>query len=184
METDESCLIGGIEEQEIVIVPYDSGWPEKYLGQARIIKNLLGGTLLRIEHIGSTSVPGLAAKPIIDILAVVRDSADESSYVPQLSSAGYSLRVREPNFFEHRMLRTAARDVHVHIYSSDASEIDRLILFRDRLRSSEEDRARYETVKRTLAANRWRDMNAYADAKTEIVESIVAAALRFNEQRQ
>jgi len=121
-------------------------------------------------------VPGLAAKPIIDILAVVPDSADESTYVPRLGAAGYSLRVREPDFFEHRMLRTAARDVHLHVYSPGAPEIGRMITFRDRLRRSAEDRARYEAVKRRLAARSWPDMNAYADAKTAVVESIVAAA--------
>jgi hypothetical protein len=108
----------------------------------------------------------------IDILAVVPNSADETSYVPQLSAVGYSLRVREPSFFEHRMLRTAARDAHVHVFSPAAPEISRMITFRDRLRRSAEDRARYEAVKRRLAAQSWSDMNAYAEAKTGIIESI------------
>ncbi|MFL5537455.1 MAG: GrpB family protein [Longimicrobiaceae bacterium] len=173
---DESCLIGGFEPREIVIAEYDPAWPARYEAHARVIRDALGGTLLRIEHVGSTSVPGLAAKPIIDILAVVPDSADESAYVPQLGAAGYSLRVREPDFFEHRMLRTAARDVHLHVYSPGAPEIGRMTAFRDRLRRNAEDRARYEAVKRRLAAQRWPDMNAYADAKTEVVESIIAVA--------
>jgi hypothetical protein len=121
--SDESCLIGGIEQREIVIVDYDPAWPSLYKRHAGVIGDALGGTLLRIEYIGSTFVPGLAAKPIIDILAVVPDSADESSYVPQLEAAGYVLRVREPDFYEHRMLRTAARDVHVHVYSPGTPEI-------------------------------------------------------------
>jgi GrpB-like predicted nucleotidyltransferase (UPF0157 family) len=174
---DGSCLIGGLEPREIVIAEYDPSWPRQYEAHARVIGDALGHVLLRIEHIGSTSVPGLAAKPIIDILAVVPDSADEPAYVPQLGAAGYSLRVREPDFFEHRMLRTAARDVHLHVYSPGAPEIGRNLAFRDRLRRSAEDRARYEAVKRRLAGERWPDMNAYADAKTEIVASIMAAAL-------
>ena len=174
---DESRLIGGIEQREIVVAEYDPAWPGRYEAHARVIRDALGGTLLRIEHVGSTSVPGLAAKPIIDILAVVPDSADEASYVPQLAAAGYSLRVREPDFFEHRMLRTAARDVHLHVYSPGAAaEIGRIVAFRDRLRRSAGDRARYEAVKRRLAARSWPDMNAYADAKTEVIESIMSAA--------
>lgn len=152
-------------------------WPRQFEKHARAIRDALGSTLLRIEHIGSTSVPGLAAKPIIDILAVVPNSADESSYVPQLTAAGYSLRVREPNFFEHRMLRTATHDVHVHVYSPDAPEVGRTITFRNRLRGSVEDRARYETVKRRLATQSWSDMNEYAEAKTGVIESILATAV-------
>lgn len=182
MGIDESCLIGGFERREIIIAEYDPAWPEKYEAHARVIRDVLGGTLLRIEHIGSTSVPGLAAKPIIDILAVVPNSADESSYVPQLGTAGYSLRVREPDFFEHRMLRTAARDVHVHVYSPGAPEIGRSLTFRDRLRRSAGDRARYEAVKRRLAAQSWPDMNAYAEAKTAVIESIIAAAVAEGEE--
>lgn len=177
MSDAESPLIGGLEPREIVVAEYDPAWPERYETLARAIRDVLGGTLLRIEHVGSTSVPGLAAKPIIDILAVVADSADEASYVPPLTAIGYELRVREPDFHEHRMLRTPARDVHLHVYSPGAAaEIDRLLAFRDRLRSNAEDRARYEAVKRRLASQRWPDMNAYADAKTEVVERIIAAA--------
>jgi GrpB-like predicted nucleotidyltransferase (UPF0157 family) len=179
---DESCLIGGVEQREIIIAEYDPAWPSHYEAHSRLISEVLGSTLLRVEHIGSTSVPGLAAKPIIDILSVVPNSADESSYVPQLGTIGYSLRVREPDFFEHRMLRTAARDVHLHVFSPGAPEISRNLTFRDRLRRSTEDRARYEAVKRRLASQGWPDMNAYAKAKTDIIESIMAGAIAGGEE--
>jgi GrpB-like predicted nucleotidyltransferase (UPF0157 family) len=172
----ESVLIGGIEKREIVIVEYDPAWPSRYQQQAGLIAGALGTTLLRIEHIGSTSVPGLAAKPIIDILAVVPSSADEPTYVPQLESAGYCLRVREPSFFEHRVLRTPTLDVHIHVFSPGAPEIGRVLTLRDRLRSHPPDRDRYEALKRRLATRSWPDMNAYAAAKTEMIESILAAA--------
>ncbi|MEX2170774.1 MAG: GrpB family protein [Pirellulales bacterium] len=175
--SDESCLIGGIENWEIVIVDYDSAWPSMYERHAGIIVDALGATLLRIEHIGSTSVPGLAAKPIIDILAVVPDSANEPSYLPKLEAAGYFLRVREPDFFEHRMLRTVARDVHIHVYSPQTPEIPRYLKFRDRLRTDVENRLRYEAVKRRLAKRSWKDMNEYAQAKSEIIERILQAAM-------
>jgi len=172
----ETGLIGGAEKREVRIVDYDPGWPQKFDAHARVIADALGGSALRIEHVGSTSVPGLAAKPIIDILVVVPDSTDESAYLPRLEATGYELRVREPDWNEHRMFRTPERDVHVHIYSDGCPEIQRTLAFRDRLRLSIDDRRRYEQTKRELAAQEWPDMNAYAEAKTEVIESIIAAS--------
>ena len=171
-------LIGGIEKQKIVIVDYDPQWPEKFQKHTAIISKALGPKALAIEHIGSTSVPGLAAKPIIDITVLVEDSSNEAAYLPALLAAGYVLRVREPDWHEHRMVRTPALDVHVHIFSNGCEEITRQLVFRDRLRSNSEDRLRYETLKRRLATEDWPDMNGYARAKTELVEEITARALK------
>ena len=177
----ETGLIGGAEKREITIVDYDEDWPKKFETHSRIIAAALGGAALRIEHIGSTSVPGLAAKPVIDILVVVPDSSDESDYLPRLEAAGYVLRVREPEWNEHRMLRTPERDAHVHVYSAGCPEIGQNLAFRDRLRRNVDDRLRYEQTKRELAARVWSDMNEYAEAKTEVIESILAAALAADE---
>src|SRR5215470_8433364 len=174
---NESVLIGGLEKVEIRIVDYDPNWPAQYQTHAKKIAGALEDALLRIEHIGSTSVPGLAAKPIIDILVVVADSADEASYLPRLEAVGYELRVREPDFYEHRMLRTPARDTHIHVFSPGSPEIIRVLTLRDRLRTNDEERKRYEDTKRRLAAQSWPDMNAYAQAKTDVIESIMAAAV-------
>jgi GrpB-like predicted nucleotidyltransferase (UPF0157 family) len=169
----------------INIVDYDSSWPSKFAEHARIIGAALVEAALRIEHIGSTSVPGLAAKPIIDILVVVLNSADESAYLPQLEKAGYELRVREPEWHEHRMFRTPEKDVHVHVYSTRCPEIQRNLIFRDRLRTNIDDRRRYEQTKRELAKKDWSDMNDYATAKTDVIESIISAASHSpNETRQ
>lgn len=173
----ETGLIGGVEKRNIEIVPYDPTWPSKFEDHAGRIAHVLGDAALRIEHIGSTSVPGLAAKPIIDILVVVASSADEGTYLTQLEAAGYVLRVREPDWNEHRMLRTPEKDVHVHVYSAGCGEIARNLTFRDRLRRNGDDRRRYETTKRALAQNDWSDMNEYAKAKTDVIEDIIAAAL-------
>jgi GrpB-like predicted nucleotidyltransferase (UPF0157 family) len=175
-EPRETGLIGGPEKREITIAEYDPEWPAKFERHAGIIAGALGSAALRIEHIGSTSVPGLAAKPVVDILVVVPDSADEGAYLPRLLAEGYELRVREPEWHEHRMLRTPGRDVHVHVFSPGCAEIGRYLAFRERLRGSGEDRRRYEQVKRELAGREWTDMNDYADAKTAVVESILAAA--------
>jgi GrpB-like predicted nucleotidyltransferase (UPF0157 family) len=175
-EPVETRLIGGVEKREIKIVVYDADWPKKFEKHAKRIADALGGSALRVEHIGSTSVPGLAAKPIIDILVVVPNSAHESAYLPRLKAAGYVLRVREPDWNEHRMFRTPQKDVHIHIYSAGCPEIERNLAFRDRLRRNSDDRRRYEQTKRELAAKEWADMNAYAEAKTEVIESIIASS--------
>ena len=177
MTNETTGLIGGVEKCDIKIVNYDRSWPHKFHKHARIIADALGPEALRIEHIGSTSVPGLAAKPIIDILVVVADSSNERKYLPQLLAAGYSLRVREPHWNEHRMLRTAEKDVHIHIYSMGCREVDRTLIFRDRLRQNAGDRRRYVQTKRELAKREWIDMNVYATAKTEIIERVIEASI-------
>lgn len=169
-------LIGGVERREIELVEHSADRPKQFERHRRNISCALGDAALRIEHIGSTAVPDLAAKPIVDILVVVADAADESSYLALLEAAGYVLRVREPDWHEHRMFRTPSRDVHVHIYSAGCPEIERNLTFRDRLRRNSEDRRRYEETKRKMAAKDWPDMNAYAAAKSDVIESIIAAA--------
>ncbi|MBN8422400.1 MAG: GrpB family protein [Verrucomicrobia bacterium] len=166
-------LIGGIEKRQIVIADYDPRWPAKFDHHAALISHALGTKALVIEHVGSTSVPGLAAKPIIDIDVLVADSADEATYLEPLLAAGYSLRVREPDWHEHRMLRTPELDVHIHVFSSGCAEFTRHVQFRNWLLTHDEDRLLYESVKRKLAHEDWPDMNAYASAKSEIVEAIL-----------
>jgi GrpB-like predicted nucleotidyltransferase (UPF0157 family) len=174
--TKETGLIGGVEKRLIEILDYDPDWSKKFEMHADLIRKSLGKAAVSVEHVGSTSVPGLAAKPIIDILVVVEESADEDSYLPLMEGAGYVLRVREPDFHEHRMFRTPARDVHVHVLCRGSREVDRMLTFRDRLRSNVGERKEYEAVKRSLASQSWPDMNAYAAAKSETVERIIAAA--------
>jgi GrpB-like predicted nucleotidyltransferase (UPF0157 family) len=173
----QTGLIGGAEKVFVRLVDYDSDWTRKFAVHAKVISEVLGDIALLIEHIGSTSVPGLAAKPIIDILLAVQHSPDEFLYVPQLEAAGYVLRVREPDWHEHRMFRTPEKDVHVHVYSAGCPEIQRNLVFRDRLRANADDRRRYEQKKRELATQEWADMNDYAAAKTQTIEEILAAAL-------
>ena len=120
--------------------------------------------------------PGLAAKPIIDIVLAVPDSADEPGYVPDLEAAGYVLRVREPDWFEHRLFKGPDTDVNLHVFSAGSTEIDKMLLFRDWLRAHDDERYAYLAVKRELAQRTWRHVQHYADAKTAIVEQIVARA--------
>jgi GrpB-like predicted nucleotidyltransferase (UPF0157 family) len=141
-------IIGEIEPRAIVIADYDPAWPERFGREEARIRAALGEAALSVEHIGSTSVPGLAAKDIVDVLLVVEDSGDEASYLPALEAAGYVLRVREPDFDEHRMFRTPEKDVHVHIYSAGSKEIECYLLLRDHLREDEQDRELYARTKR------------------------------------
>jgi GrpB-like predicted nucleotidyltransferase (UPF0157 family) len=180
-DRDDEARIGGHEKREVVIADYDTAWPGAFRRHAGRIAEALGHAALRIEHIGSTSVPDLAAKPIIDILLVVEDSADEAAYLPRMEQAGYQLRVRERDWHEHRMFRTPERSVHIHVYSQGCPEIERNLTFRDRLRNSALDRQRYEEEKRKLAKRDWDRMDDYARAKTGIIEEIIAAARRAGE---
>jgi GrpB-like predicted nucleotidyltransferase (UPF0157 family) len=168
----DAVVIGGREEGIIEIVPYTEEWPARYEAERRRIAEALGATARRIEHIGSTAVPGLAAKPIVDVMVTVDDANDEMAFRPPLETAGYILRVREP---DHRMFRTAERDVHVHVWPSGGDDERRQLLFRDHLRAHEGDRSRYEQVKRSLAGQ-YRDMGYYADAKSSVVEEILQRA--------
>jgi GrpB-like predicted nucleotidyltransferase (UPF0157 family) len=170
----DAVLIGGREEREVVIVDYSPAWPLRFDEERRRIGEALGGVARRIEHVGSTAVPGLAAKPIVDVLVAVEDPEEEAAYVPALEAVGYVLRVREPG---HRMFRTEARDVHVHIWTAGSEDERRHLLFRNRLRDSPDDRFEYERTKRDLAG-RWRDVNYYARAKSEVIGRIMQRAER------
>lgn len=161
----------------VTLVEYDPTWPDLYAREERRLREVLGDRAIRIEHTGSTSVPGLAAKPIIDIVLVVADSADEAAYIPALEAAGYVLRIREPDWFEHRLFKGPDTNVNVHTFSAGCPEIERMVAFRDWLRSNDEDRRRYEAAKRELAGRDWQYVQHYADAKTEVVEEIIGRAL-------
>ena len=172
----ERVTIGAVEPRPIVLLEYDPAWAVRFSREAAAIRAALGERCLRLEHIGSTAVPGLAAKPVVDILLVVEDPADEASYLAALEAAGYELRIREPDWHDHRMLRTPAKDVHLHVFGPASPEIERYFLLRDRLREDPAERELYAATKRRLAARDWPTMDHYAQAKGEVIEAIVARA--------
>jgi GrpB-like predicted nucleotidyltransferase (UPF0157 family) len=157
----------------IRVVAYDPSWPDRFEAERLRLRSALGGRAGRIEHIGSTAVPDLAAKPIVDILVEVDDTEDETGYLGALEAAGYQIRVRQP---DHRMFRTPARDVHVHLWPTGSDEVYRHLAFRDWLRAHPDDRWLYERTKLQLASRSWRDMNYYAEAKTPVIDEIMARA--------
>jgi len=161
----------------ITLEPYNAEWPSLYKTLEEQIREALGSRALTIEHVGSTSVPGLSAKPVIDIVLAVANSADEESYVPPLERAGYVLRIREPEWFEHRLLKPPAIDGNLHVFSQGCTEIERMRSFRDWLRKNDDDRRLYERTKRELAARTWKYTQNYADAKSGVVQEILDRAL-------
>jgi GrpB-like predicted nucleotidyltransferase (UPF0157 family) len=167
----DQVLIGGRERRPIVLVDFQPEWPVRFERERARILDALGDVARVIEHIGSTAVPGLAAKPIVDILVTVADPDDESAFTPALERAGYVLRVREPG---HCMFRTPDRAVQVHVWGQSDPEAGRYLTFRDRLRASEDDRKAYERLKRELAVRDWEDVNHYAQAKGSLIEAILA----------
>ncbi len=160
----------------VQLVEYDDAWPALYVREEERIRAALGDGAVLIEHVGSTAVPGLAAKPRIDVVVAVGDSAAEPAYVPALEAVGYVLRVREPEWHEHRLLNRPDVAVNLHVFSTGCTEIERMLRFRDRLRRDAIDRALYERTKRDLARRTWRHVQHYADAKTGVVEEILERA--------
>jgi GrpB-like predicted nucleotidyltransferase (UPF0157 family) len=182
-ETDEEMAalrVSGTmtpHDATIQLAPHDPAWPERYAGEAAKIRAALGDRAIVLEHVGSTSIPGISAKPILDILLAVADSSDEDSYVPALAAQGYRLHVREPDWHQHRLLKGEDPLVNLHVFTAGSSEIRRMLGFRDRCRSCPEERDLYENTKRELAARVWRHVQHYANAKGEVVEAIIARAL-------
>jgi GrpB-like predicted nucleotidyltransferase (UPF0157 family) len=164
------------EPMPVHVVAYDPGWPERFEAWRGRLAGLLGPVACRIEHVGSTSVPGLAAKPIVDIQVSVADMADEDGYRPPCEAAGLQLRFRDD---EHRYFQptpSRPRDVHVHV-CEQGGDWERLhLLFRDYLRTSAAGRDAYEAAKRE-AARLWADQGAaYTEAKSDVVLGILDQA--------
>lgn len=181
MATEEemrAAHVGGmrVHNGPIQLIEYSAEWPALFAREARRVRATLGDRVLMLEHVGSTSVPGLAAKPIIDMILAVADSADEPAYVPAMESAGYVLHIREPQWHQHRLFKGPATNINLHVYSFGCPEMDKMLMFRDWLRGNDADRELYERSKRELAQQTWKFVQDYADAKTAVVEEIVARA--------
>jgi GrpB-like predicted nucleotidyltransferase (UPF0157 family) len=172
---DDAEWIGGRKRLDgtVHLAEYAPSWGRIYEREARRIRAVLGSAAMLLEHVGSTSVPGLAAKAIVDIVLAVADPGDETSYVPMLVSAGYTLRVREAKWYQHRLLKKRDR-VNLHVFPSHCEEVTRMLAFRDRLRRDSQDRELYERTKRALAACQWAYMQDYADAKAEVIAEIMS----------
>ncbi len=178
---DEQILAASVGEppptyKEVVLAEYDPQWPNWFARAEEQIRGALGDAVLQLDHVGSTSVPGLAAKPLIDINLVVADTTDEAAYVPQLEAAGYSLRVREPEWYEHRLLRGYDPPVNLHVFPPGCEEVEQMLVFRNWLLANEADSELYARTKRELAQKEWKYVQNYADAKTAVIQEILGRA--------
>jgi GrpB-like predicted nucleotidyltransferase (UPF0157 family) len=162
--------------RSIEINEYDPEWPRLYAREEQRIRSVLGDRVMRLEHAGSTSVPGLPAKPIVDIVLEVPDSSDEPSYVPDMEGAGYRVVIREPKWYEHRVFKGPDTNVNLHTFTAGCEEVATMLLFRDHLRRNAADRELYALTKRELAAYPWKYVQQYADAKTAVVQEIMERA--------
>ena len=162
----------------ILLADYDPAWPGLFAREEARIRAALGDRVLQLEHTGSTSVPGLSAKPIIDMTLVVADVTDEAAYVADLEAVGYALRIREnePDWYDHRVFKGPDTNVNLHVFSAGCVELERMVGFRNWLRTHDQDRDLYERTKRDLVGRDWKFVQNYADAKTEVVEGIMARA--------
>lgn len=140
----------------VAVVEYDDHWPADFDRVATAIRNAIGGRALEIHHVGSTSVPGLPAKPVIDVDLVVADPADESTYIPDLVAAGFVHAIREPWWHEHRLLKLPEPTTHLHVFGPDCPEVARHLMFQTWLREHPEDLTTYAEAKRASAI----EMNA------------------------
>jgi GrpB-like predicted nucleotidyltransferase (UPF0157 family) len=162
---------------QIYLAPYDPAWPAQYESAAAKIRAALGRHAIALEHVGSTSIPGAPAKPIIDIVLCVANSADEGAYVPALTAQGYRLHLREPDWEQHRVMKGDSPLVNLHVFTVGSAELTRMVAFRDRCRSHPEELKLYLDTKQALAGQVWRHVQHYANAKGEVVEAIIARAL-------
>ena len=153
----------------VEVVGPDSTWPERFGVVRERVCAALCERALAIEHVGSTAVPGLWAKPMIDIDLTVADSADEDAWLPDLELAGFVLRVREPDWEEHRVLRGLEPTTNLHVFSPGAREPKRHMMFRDWLRAHPDDRDRYTETKRAVAARGFTDVMFYNNEKAWFV---------------
>lgn len=179
--TDEEMAkvhLGPVKEHNgpVYLHPYDPAWPAQYAVEAAKVRAALGANA-NVHHVGSTSIPGISAKPIIDMLLVVPSTPDEDAYVPALVAQGYRLHIREPDWFEHRLFKGVDPVVNLHVFSGGCQEVERMLAFRDWLRTHDDERALYLAKKQELAARTWKYVQNYADAKGEVVEAIIARAL-------
>jgi GrpB-like predicted nucleotidyltransferase (UPF0157 family) len=165
--------------EPIEVVEYDAAWPAAFAEWRDRLATALGSAAVRIEHVGSTSVTGLPAKPVIDIQVSIADLDDEATYVPQIEALGVQLRSRDRWHRYFRPFRGRPRDVQIHVCGTGSGWERDHLLFRDYLRTHPDALAAYAAAKRRAAADWGDDRLAYTDAKTAVIQEIMAAAERW-----
>ena len=164
---------------EVVLAAYDPSWPEVFVGEAEAIRQVLGDVLVGIEHVGSTSIPGLASKPVIDIVVSVTPLMAGTARVPVLEALGYDCRGENGipgRLFFRKGLWEFKRTHHLHLVEAGHEQWTSMLLFRDYLRSHPGDARRYEELKRALAEKFRDNRSAYTNGKADFVQAVLAKA--------
>lgn len=174
---EDPWVAGRPPAEDVAVVPYDPEWPRQYAALAASIRDALGDSVLALDHVGSTSVPGLAAKPSIDIDLTVQDSTAEDAYVPALQAIGYTLVIREPSFHEHRCLMREDPAANLHVWSPDSPEVVRHAIFGEWLREHPDDRELYARAKKDAVPGGG-GVSAYNRRKQDVIREIYARAFR------
>lgn len=181
---DHNSWVGEPPKPEpIRVVEYDDGWPAQFEKVAALVRAALGDVAIAVEHVGSTSVPGLAAKPTLDVDLTVANPSDEAAYVPALETAGFRLVIREPDWHEHRCLKLADPDTNLHVFGPDCPEVIRHRMFREWLRGHPEDRDLYRRAKLTAAADTTSkdgNVTVYNKHKEPVLREIYERMFRAN----
>ncbi len=170
---------------EVIINAYDLSWPEVFAGEAWAIRQALGDVLAGVEHVGSTSIPGLASKPVIDIVVSVTSLA--AARVPALESLGYDCRGENGipgRLFFRKGLVEFRRTHYLHLVEAGHEQWESMLLFRDYLRSHPGDARRYEELKRTLAGKFRDNRSAYTKGKADFVQVVLEKARNPCRERQ
>jgi GrpB-like predicted nucleotidyltransferase (UPF0157 family) len=168
----------GLNSGEVVVVPYDPRWPAAFEAAAGELRAALGGAILAVHHVGSTSVPGLCAKPVLDILVSVADFNEARRLAPQLESLGYEFRPDEdiPDRHYFRRKRGMVRTHHLSLAEPGSLHHRVTVAFRDALRADGDLAASYANLKWQLARSFPRDREAYLNGKTQFVKDVLAKA--------
>ncbi len=178
-EGSSPWVAGAVPEVHLVLREYDQTWPDAYGVIAQRVRDALGFRVLSLEHVGSTTIPGMPAKPIIDLDLIVADPDREDAYLPDLQAAGFVLRIREPWWYRHRMLRLDEPAANLHVFGCESPEPLRHRIFRDWLRLHSEERVLYAGAKSdamTAATSRGEDVTQYNERKSKILREIYVRA--------
>ena len=166
----------GIPKGIVQLLPYSDHWPRLFAGEAERLQSAIGEHTLAIEHIGSTAVPGLAAKPVIDIAIAVRDISDVEQCVAPLEQMGYEYRGENGIPGRHFFGKGEPRTVHLHVVELRSDHWRMHLSFRDYLRQHDETRDEYQALKEELAQKYRYDLLAYTDAKAEFIQGVLKLA--------
>jgi GrpB-like predicted nucleotidyltransferase (UPF0157 family) len=184
MQDGRMQLHGASGAGVVALAPPSDDWPSRFAAIQARLAAALGATAVRIDHVGSTSIPGIHAKPVIDVQVSVPDIDDEGAYVPQIESLGWPMRSREPELL-HRYFRDAAdrpRRTHIHVCQSGSKWERDHLLFRDYLRAHPDVAAEYQRVKEEAAAAYGDHRLAYTEAKGPFIESVLTQAAAWAAQ--